>query len=62
MKLWLDDIREPWRFGKHGWEWAKTADEAIALLKTANVEEASLDHDLTEDQMVRGGCLGANFR
>jgi hypothetical protein len=51
MNLWLDDIREPWKFGCTGWEWAKTAEEAIALLKTGKVEKAYLDHDLTEEQM-----------
>lgn len=49
MKLWLDDIREPWKHGCLGWEWAKTADEAIALLKTGKVTEASLDHDLAPE-------------
>ena len=46
MNLWLDDVREPWRHGRIGWEWAKTASEAIALLETGKVENASLDHDL----------------
>lgn len=44
MKIWLDDIRTP----PEGWEWARTAQEAIALLETGNVEEISLDHDLGE--------------
>ena len=48
MKLWLDDLRPPWRYGYIGWEWAKTADEAIAFLKTGKVTQASLDHDLSE--------------
>ena len=48
MKLWLDDVREPWKHGCIGWEWAKTAQEAISLLKTGTVTEASLDHDLSE--------------
>lgn len=47
MKLWLDDERAPWKFGCIGWEWCKTADEAIALLQTGQVTEASLDHDLS---------------
>lgn len=46
MNLWLDDVREPWKHGALGWEWAKTADEAIALLATGKVVKASLDHDL----------------
>ena len=47
-KLWLDDIRQPWDFGCLGWYLAKTAEEAIAVLKTGKVTEADLDHDLTE--------------
>lgn len=48
-KLWLDDVREPWRHGAMGFEWAKTADEAIALLKKGNITFASLDHDLAAE-------------
>lgn len=58
MKLWLDDIREPWKFGCLGWTWAKTAAEAIAHLRSGLVEEASLDHDLTSEQMIQGGFVG----
>jgi hypothetical protein len=46
MRMWLDDIRDPVKFGHFGWKWVKTADEAIALLATGQVVEASLDHDL----------------
>lgn len=48
MKLWLDDIRPPWKHGCIGWEWAKTADDAIAMLKGGLITIASLDHDLSE--------------
>ena len=48
MTLWLDDIRKPHMHGYLGAEWAKTADEAIAILKTGRVRFASLDHDLSE--------------
>lgn len=48
MKLWLDDVRKPWNHGFIGVHWAKTADEAIELLKTGRVTFASLDHDLSE--------------
>jgi hypothetical protein len=44
MKLWLDDLRTP----PEGWTWAKTVEEAIPHLKTGEVTEASLDHDLGE--------------
>lgn len=47
ISLWLDDVREPWRFGRVGWVWAKTAEEAIEILKTGRVIRASLDHDLS---------------
>jgi hypothetical protein len=46
MILWLDDIRPP---RIPGAVWVKTADEAIAALKTGKVEYASLDHDLSID-------------
>lgn len=52
MILWLDDIRAPWRFGYTGAEWAKTAEEAIEILKTGKVIFASLDHDLSELAMI----------
>ena len=56
MKLWLDDVRDPTQYafyregvnikGGYDYIWVKTADEAIALLKTGKVTYASLDHDL----------------
>lgn len=61
MKLWLDDCRDPAKFIKTDWQtwtWVKTAEDAIALLRTGQVEFASLDHDLTDRQMVQGGYLG----
>lgn len=58
MKLWLDDIRDPDKFGRAGWVWAKTATEAIELFRAGEVEQASLDHDLTDEQMVKGGFNG----
>lgn len=47
MRLWLDDVREPWRHGFIISEWAKTYEQAIAFLKTGEVTLASLDHDLS---------------
>jgi len=41
-------------FGCVGWTWAKTAEEAIDLLRTGKVTKASLDHDLTPEQMMSG--------
>lgn len=46
IRLWLDDLRDPAKHGHIGWTWVTTADEAIALLATGNVVQASLDHDL----------------
>lgn len=43
MKVWLDDVREP---PDDSWTWAKSSNEAIALLKWRPVVEISLDHDL----------------
>ena len=58
MKLWLDDIRDPVKYGHSDWIWAKTAAEAIEFFRSGLIVEASLDHDLTNDQMVKGGFLG----
>ena len=46
IRLWLDDVRPmPPSFNY----WAKTAKEAIEILKTGRVVEISLDHDLGQD-------------
>jgi hypothetical protein len=58
MRLWLDDIRDPAHLGRPDWVWAKTAKEAVDLFRTGDVSIASLDHDLSEGQMVLGGYLG----
>jgi hypothetical protein len=42
LRLWLDDVRE----APQGWIHVRTPDEAIDLLRTGEVEEISLDHDL----------------
>ena len=56
MKLWLDDVRPPWKYGYIGWDWARTYNEALEMLMTGEVEMASLDHDLCfEDQMRTDG-------
>jgi len=43
MKLWLDDIRKP---PDDSWAWVTSATAAIEMLKSGDVTEASLDHDL----------------
>src|SRR5688572_11763887 len=45
MKLWLDDVRTPPNDGSE-WDWARTAEVAIARLAINTYEMASLDHDL----------------
>ena len=52
MLLWLDDIRNPYEYGAFGAVWAKTYEEAVALLETGDVKIASLDHDLTMPQTM----------
>jgi hypothetical protein len=45
MRVFLDDIRN----SPPGWVVVRTAAEAIALLRTGEVTEMSLDHDLGGD-------------
>lgn len=46
MKVWLDDRRSP---RGDDWTWVTTPDEVIELLRSGQVEEMSLDHDLGID-------------
>jgi len=46
MRLFLDDIRTP---PDETWTWVKTIEDAIPLLESGEVEEASLDNDLGEN-------------
>ena len=52
IKLWLDDIRP----APAGWTWVKTVNAAAQLLavghfdKSRAIVEASLDHDLGENE------------
>lgn len=57
MKMFLDDVREPWKHGYIGAEWVKTYDEAIALLETGKVTFASLDHDIG----ACADCIAHNY-
>lgn len=41
-KLWFDDIRP----APEGWQWARTVEQAILILRANNVTAISLDHDL----------------
>jgi hypothetical protein len=42
LRVWLDDVRK----APEGWVHVKTPEEAIDLLRSGDVEEVSLDHDL----------------
>lgn len=50
MKVYLDDDRET----PSDWERVYWPDEAIDLLKTGQVTEISLDHDLGDDERGTG--------
>ena len=50
MKIYLDDER----IAPKGWVQVRWPDEVIALLKTENVTELSLDHDLGDDERGTG--------
>lgn len=43
MKLWLDDSRSP---PDDSWDWARSVEQAKSFLRTEQVTEQSLDHDL----------------
>lgn len=51
QNLWLDDVRSAPTFIESGLVWtvAKTGDEAIKILRSGDVEFASLDHDLAQE-------------
>lgn len=50
MNIYLDDERE----APNGWLRVYWPEEVIALLKTGEVEEISLDHDLGDDERGTG--------
>ena len=50
VKVYLDDERET----PEGWHRVYWPEEAIALLKTGEVSEISLDHDLGDDEHGTG--------
>ena len=50
MRVYLDDERTP----PPGWRLVRWPDEVIALLRTNEVEELSLDHDLGDDERGTG--------
>ncbi len=49
--LWLDDVRP----APVGWTHVKTVEAAKALLSQGNVYQASLDHDLGDDEHIGTG-------
>ncbi|MEY4591401.1 MAG: hypothetical protein RIR18_296 [Pseudomonadota bacterium] len=50
MKVFLDDVRET----PDGWIRAYWPDEVITLLRTGDITEISLDHDLGNDERGTG--------
>ncbi len=50
MKVYLDDER----IAPAGWTRVRWPEEAIELLKTGNVTDLSLDHDLGDDEHGTG--------
>ena len=59
MKLWLDDRRP----APEGWTLCRWPEDVISLLKTQNVEEISLDHDLDDYLCVgQGYCCSSKER
>ena len=50
MRIYLDDER----IAPAGWLQVRWPDEVIELLKTGNVTELSLDHDLGDDERGTG--------
>jgi len=52
LKLWIDDIRP----APEGWHLAKTNTEAIRILDTMEVDEVSIDHDVSHQIMMEGPC------
>lgn len=61
MNLWLDDVRDPAKFGCIGWTWVKTVDAAKAALATGDVVKCSLDHDLGACPVCLGGKTEAQW-
>lgn len=50
LRVWLDDERPT----PEGWVTTRWPEEVIELLKTGNVAEVSLDHDLGDDEHGTG--------
>jgi hypothetical protein len=60
IKVWLDDDLI-YRTAPEGWIHVTTADQAIDYLRTGNVVELSLDHDLGDDQKFGRGVDVVDF-
>ena len=60
MRVWLDDDLVD-RAAPDGWRHVTTAWEAIDLLKTGEVAELSLDHDLGDDEKFGRGVDVVDF-
>jgi hypothetical protein len=60
IKVWLDDDLV-YRPAPEGWIHVTTAPQAIEYLRTGNVVELSLDHDLGDDQEFGRGVDVVDF-
>ncbi len=65
ISIWLDDDwADPEMVNRHppeGWVPAKTAQEAIDLIRSNEVEAISFDHDLGPEDSCGNGYLVATF-
>jgi hypothetical protein len=48
LKLWVDDIRRP---PDDSWVWARRNEDAMRVLRSGQVTECSLDHDMGLHEM-----------
>jgi hypothetical protein len=55
FKVWLDDIRQ----APVGWISCRWPEEVIELIKTGEVEEISLDHDLCDPFVYEQGYMSS---
>lgn len=55
INVWLDDTRDPRFWNRKSFVWCKTANEAVNLLNTQNINIISLDCDLSPNQYIFSG-------
>ena len=55
INVWLDDQRNPNQWGRKGFVWVKTVNDAVKILNKQDVHIISLDCDLSPKQYVYSG-------